>query len=252
MTKIEWADVTINPLVGCKKISAGCVNCYAEKMAWRLAHNPKLPGHIRLAYQSVTDNGRWNGAQAIISGILLKIAEMRGRKRVFVGSMADIFLHNPTDPGGCFDVLIDILQTAARCPQHTFLLLTKRPENIPPVPCPPNVWLGVTVESQEYVHRIETLAHRFDGHKFVSVEPMLSEVKLPLRSGIEWVICGAETGLHARPITANWANRLAHDCSGLNIPFFFKKWNIEGAEDGNVGGRMRREFPAELADDKIL
>lgn len=245
MTKIECANLTINPIVGCKKISAGCRNCYAEKMAWRLAHNPKLPEHIRLAYQSVTDAERWNGAQAVVHGVLWKCGNLRGRKKIFIGSMADIFLHNPlTETVGCLSVILEIIRTAADCPNHIFLLLTKRPENIPLLlDFPSNVWIGVTVESQEYVHRIDTLAERFDGHKFVSVEPMLSEIKLPTDSGIEWVICGAETGAHAREINPAWVYDLWVQLYRNNIPLFFKKWNIQFRIDGLIHGRMERNFP---------
>lgn len=252
-TKIEWADLTINPVIGCQKKSAGCLNCYAEKMAWRLAHNPKLPEHIRKAYQGVTENGKWNGKQVMVQGGLEKIKAFKGHKRVFVGSMTDLLLHRAArrcyikNEPAYFHCITSVISHEH---DHDFLILTKRPENIPEWEYSANLWIGATVESQEYAEtRITALIKNVkNGNIFLSVEPMLSEINIPaeLLGKLRWVVCGAETGAKARPVFPVWVMQLRDDCASAGVPFFFKKWNIKGMADGEIDGMVCREFPKEM------
>ena len=247
-TKIEWADMVLNPLVGCEKESAGCVNCYAEKMAWRLAYNPKLPEQTRAAYQAVVTDGKWNGEYAIIESQIDKIRRVKGKK-VFIGSMTDMFRIDVRHDKKMRDCLVEVWDATQHNGRSHFLFLTKRPQNIPDWYQSENKWLGVTVESQDYIERIEVLLANSDKNRFVSVEPMLSEVRIPfdLLSKLSWVICGAETGANARVIYPAWVWKLRNDCAVARVPFFFKKWNQSPhLIDGELDGKVCRDFPKEM------
>jgi len=202
MTKIEWADRTINPIIGCSKVSPGCDNCYAERMACRLALNPQTP-----QYQDVTslDGKSWNGKTRLVESALEQPLTWRKGCRIFVGSMTDLFHRETPD-----EWLDRIFAVMALCQQHTFLLLTKRPDGMREyitsrvqkpaftgvnfaylmgapsgstgapahVPWPlPNVWLGVTAENQAmFDYRAPILLDTPAAKRFVSVEPMLGAV----------------------------------------------------------------------------
>lgn len=192
-TKIEWADITINPVVGCSHCSPGCDNCYAERFAARLAKNPKTAAK----YAGVVDDGRWTGKISSADFSMFKSLP-KAPKRVFVGSMTDIF-HDAT--GGKFhDIenrkksnyflpkLFDIMESLS---QYTFIILTKRPENMRQwieftlEACVddilPNLWLGVTVCNQaEADEKIPVLLQTPAALRFVSVEPMLGPVNFRL------------------------------------------------------------------------
>ncbi|MGE4193047.1 MAG: DUF5131 family protein [Pseudodesulfovibrio sp.] len=199
-TKIEWTDKTWNPIVGCSKVSPACDHCYAEKMAFRLAHNPKAPIEYR---NVVTDAGTWNGKTALVESTLGTPLHWRKPCRVFVGSMTDLFHEDTPD-----EWIGKVFATMALSSHITFQVLTKRPERmhrfingihntigvvdprqpdgpndpvlVQHVKWPlPNVWLGVTVENQEQADkRIPILLDTPAAVRFVSVEPMLGPVDL--------------------------------------------------------------------------
>lgn len=235
-TKIEWAEETWNPITGCTKISAGCANCYAERMANRLAN---IPG-------SGYDKGNPFGVKFHPDRLDQPLKWKKPRK-VFVCSMGDLFHEDVTDSW-----LDDVFFTAANLArQHTYLVLTKRPqrmyeyftkkiedgftwrEGITYVPLP-NVWLGVTAENQDAAdERIPWLMKTPAAKRFVSVEPMLGQVDLDTINGafgcvdvgdLDWVICGGETGPGARPMRPDWARSLRDQCVSADVPFFFKHW----------------------------
>lgn len=220
-TKIEWSEKVWNPVVGCSRISPGCDNCYAEKMHRRLnamgLEKYKEPFNVvRLHKPS------------------LSIPSKTKKPTVFfVNSMSDLFHEDMK-----IEWIAEAWKQMARNPRHIFLILTKRPEKllflswlqdeaengeIPSVP--DNIWLGVTVESSKYLHRIETLGKIPAKHKFISFEPLLDEVKLIDKSleGIDWVIVGGENGNNARPINRNSIRDIFYKCQKFNIPFFFKQ-----------------------------
>lgn len=254
-TKIEWATHTWNPVTGCTPISEGCKNCYAAKMAKRLAgrggypkDNPFKPGIIH------EDAMEWP-------------LRLRKPARIFVCSMGDLFHEAVPD-----EVIARIFSTMYGCPRHLFLILTKRPERMKkfieacrscgerhgwithngslpkaayngtgivvgglewPLP---NVWLGVTCENQAAAdERIPMLLQIPAAVRFVSVEPMLGPVDLGYtftrayhagggQAAIDWVICGGETGPGARPMHPDWARSLRDQCLAAFVPFFLKSF----------------------------
>lgn len=141
---------------------------------------------------------------------------------VFVNSMSDLFHDRVPLPfiKRVFDVMAD-------CPQHTFQVLTKRAERLgalaPKLDWPPNVWQGVSVESQEHVNRVEHLRGVPARVRFLSVEPMLGPLRVKL-DGIHWVIVGGESGPGARPLEIEWVRSMRDQCTRAKVPFFFKQW----------------------------
>jgi len=274
MSKIEWTNETQNPFVGCTKVSQGCQNCYALPMAVRNAHNHKLPNEVREAYLSVitkvNDKWQWNGKTAFIESALYKPLSWRKPRMVFLVSMGDLFHENNS-----FTNINKVFNAIAFSPQHTFQILTKRPERMlqyftedhyneqelvlqeidgKPIEWPlKNLWLGVTAENQEQADkRIPILLQIPAAVKFVSIEPMLGNIKLDKgfdygdeiainyltgeywtsprdeEGGkgpkLDWVICGGESGSKARPMHPDWVRSLRDQCKTANTPFFFKQW----------------------------
>lgn len=257
MTKIEWCDITLNPIVGCSKCSPGCEHCYAEKFAARLAKNPN--SKIAAKYSGVIDKqGKWTGKLSEEGWDCMDAIIRSPAKKVFLGSMTDIFHENMCQES--FNELIDNLTYVYK--QHTFFLLTKRPahaldmvlayengsawakDGLPGHEShrlPKNVWLGVTVCTQQEVNEKLPILMKVPASKrFVSVEPMLESVNildyLPGNCDcdacvyghghypfLDWVICGAETGPNARPMSLEWARNLRDQCKDTGTPFFFKK-----------------------------
>ncbi len=235
-------------MVGCSKISPACDHCYAERMAFRLAHNPKAP----IAYRVVTDAGTWNGQTALVESVLATPLRWRKPCRVFVGSMTDLF--HPTVPDEWLDRVFAVM---ALTPHITYQVLTKRPERMRRYMegCQrgasdiggefpwPNLWLGVTAENQARAEeRIPVLLDTPAAVRFVSVEPMLGAVDLreyikgerwftsdsPMYRWLDWVICGGESGPGARPMHPEWARGLRDQCQEAGVPFFFKQWGEWG------------------------
>jgi protein gp37 len=272
MSKIEWTDKTWNPIIGCSKVSPACDNCYAEKMAARLALMPNAPSEYA---NVVNNNGTWSGGTAFVESALEKPLHWRKPCRVFVGSMTDLF--HPSTPREWIDKVFAIM---ALTPHITYQVLTKRPERMAEYCSNPNnrslhemerisgerlccggfwplnnVWLGVTVENQEQADkRIPILLDTPAAVRFVSVEPMLEGINLnngDMINGLDWVICGGETGPNARPMWEHWARALLEECEASGTPFFFKKWgSYKGRDDWKIpagekiNGQIIREFPA--------
>ena len=274
ITKIEWCDITLNPIVGCSKCSPGCLNCYAEKSAARLAKNPLTAKK----YAGVVNENAWTGQFSQPSLADFKKLP-KSPRRVFIGSMTDIF-HDRIVKGGEYHKtwLPMLFDAMFNYPQHTFLLLTKRPENMKAwidftleqcVDNPlPNLWLGVTVCNQEEANEKLAILMKIPAAKrFVSVEPMLEAVNLedvrftyslgffgdalrwhhlPYGSksedypALDWVICGAETGPGARPMDLQWARDLRDQCQAARVPFFFKRCSGKQKVPNDL---YIREFP---------
>lgn len=209
-TFIEWAESTWNPWYGCSKVSPGCDNCYAQVWANRTAHS----------FSKVT--------RAAQSGFTAPIGWKKPR-RVFVCSLSDFFhpdINEMTRAGA-----MQIMSTEA--PQHTYMLLTKRPQYIKAMlrgspwqdGIPGNVWMGVTAENQAQADiRLLQLQQVHAYVRFVSVEPMLGPVNLAGWPWLNWVICGGESGPQARPMHPAWPLALRDQCETMQIPFFFKQW----------------------------
>ncbi len=225
--------MTWNPVTGCSKISAGCKNCYAERMAKRL----KAMGVKRYA----------NEFSLTLQPDLLEVPlHWREPRLVFVNSMSDLFHENV--PAWYIAKAFDVMR---RCPQHTFQILTKRTQRLREIAhkleWTPNIWMGVSVEDSRVMHRISDLAKVPTTTRFLSCEPLIGPLdELPLRN-IDWVIVGGESGPHAREIKRKWVISILHQCRVAHVPFFFKQWG--GTRKDLAGrllnGREYNEMPAE-------
>ena len=221
-SSIEWTESTWNPVTGCSKISPGCKNCYAERMAKRL----QAMGSPR--YQ--------NGFKATLQEDIVELPlEWKQPRVIFVNSMSDLF-HKDVPS----DFLVKVFDTMKRAYWHTFQMLTKRSDRLVHIasylPWPENVWMGVSVESQEYTNRIHDLVKVPAAVRFLSVEPLLGPIsKLPLR-GIDWVIVGGESGPKARPMERDWVVQIKRRCRESEVPYIFKQW----------GGVRKKEAGREL------
>lgn len=240
-TKIEWTQETWNPVSGCDPVSEGCRNCYAERMARRLAGRcgyPEAPNHFNITlHPDRLDNPlRWKKPRLI-----------------FACSMGDLF-----HPDVSFKLIGRVFATAIAADWHTaFQILTKRPERMHSFVtwfqtktalnlCSfRHIWLGVTTENQRCAdERIPVLLRIPAAVRFVSVEPMLGAMDLALYlTKLQWVICGGETGPKARPMKPEWARSLRDQCSAAGVPFFMKQ--VSGRE--TIPDDLKvREFPSPL------
>jgi protein gp37 len=248
---IEWTDATWNPVVGCRKVGAGCANCYAERMARRLAamaeadaRRGRYPGK-KAAYQHVLDNrGRWNGEVYLHYPSVETPLSWAGPRVIFVNSMSDLFHKRVPE-----DFIRTVFDVMNRCPQHTFQVLTKRPERARQLSSHlrwgQNIWLGTSVENATVTHRVHDLQQTDAKIRFVSVEPLLGPIpKLPI-AGIDWVIVGGESGPGARPMAPAWVRQIRDRCYERGVPFFFKQWGgVHKKRAGRVlDGRTWDEMP---------
>jgi protein gp37 len=222
-TSIEWTDATWNPVTGCTKISPGCKHCYAERMARRLLamRQPRYRNGFKVTLQP---------------DVLELPLKWRLPRTIFVNSMSDLFHHDVPESyiKKCFDVM-------QRAPQHTFQVLTKRPERAAELsgklPWTPNIWMGTSVENQDYVHRAHMLGEIPAAIRFLSIEPLLGAIdKLPLEK-IHWVIVGGESGPGARPMQEAWVLAIKDACKNANVPFFFKQWG--GVQKSRAGRELQ-------------
>ncbi|HEX9013850.1 MAG TPA: phage Gp37/Gp68 family protein [Anaerolineaceae bacterium] len=236
MTKIEWCDETINPIVGCNKISAGCANCYAENMARRLAAMGRGQ-YVRV----IDEKGCWNGETTFVPTELEKPSRWKKPRRIFIGSMGDIF-HETV--WRCW--LDDVLEMVVTNPRHTFMMLTKRPQRMKeffelsvPAGLPGNLWMGVSVENQEAAaERIPLLLQIPAAVHFVSIEPLLGPVDL---TRIDNPITGPGSSQPVAPPSyrrldaiSGMAAILDHKNRGAGHQLYKGlDWVIAGPENGN-------------------
>lgn len=242
MSKIEWTEKTWNPVTGCTKLSAGCKNCYAEKMAKRL--------------QAMGVKGYEEGFELQLVPKRLNDPFKRKKPTVyFVCSMSDIF-----HEGVPFSYTDEIMDVIRRTPQHTYQILTKRANEMSAYlkgeDIPANMWVGVTVENRDALHRIDHLRAIDAPVKFLSIEPLLEDLVddcKPLDlTGIDWVIIGGESGSKARPMEKRWVEKIIHRCQEQDVTVFFKQWGMYG-EDGKrrsvkrnghlINGKEIRQYP---------
>ncbi len=214
-TKIEWTGWTWSPITGCTPVSKGCDNCYARQMA-----NGRLKG--RHGYQA-DDPFRVTCHENRLEEPL----RLRKPQLIFVCSMSDLF-HSDI-PLAFVNAVFDVMDA---CPQHTFQILTKRPGNMRQYFAKlhpdhtQNIWCGTSIETPGAAfNRMPNLLETVCYHKFISVEPMLAEFPIHENclNGLDWVICGGETGPGARPMNPDWARALRDECFEAGIPFFFKQ-----------------------------
>ncbi len=233
MTSIEWTDATWNPVTGCSKISPGCRNCYAERMARRLqamgSPNYQLGFELAMHYHVLELPLKW-----------------RKPRNVFVNSMSDLF-HEDVP----LVFIRRAFQTMNCADWHLFQVLTKRAEVLAKhakyLEWTRNIWMGVSIETREYLYRADLLRGIPAAVKFLSLEPLLGPLgRLNLRD-IDWVIVGGESGPGARPIEGEWVLEIRDQCLAASVPFFFKQWGgINKKRAGrSLEGREWSEFPLE-------
>lgn len=228
---IEWTEATWNPVTGCTKVSAGCANCYAERMARRL--------------QAMGQPNYRNGFDVTVHEHMLdRPLGWKTPQVVFVNSMSDLF-HE--------DVPLEFIQrvfaTMRAASWHVFQVLTKRSERLLEVGqdmnWPENVWMGVSIESSEYRCRLDHLRRVDAAVKFTSLEPLIASVGELDLTGIDWVICGGESGPGARPMREQWAVDVRDQCLDAGVPFFFKQWGgvRKKANGRQLQGELWDEMP---------
>lgn len=233
---IEWTEATWNPVAGCTPVSPGCLNCYAARMALRLATiNPGVANKYR-ATAKRAKNGRpvFTGVINLDEPSLDLPRRWRKGRLIFVNSMSDVFHEGVPD-----EYIARIFRVMNECPQHQFQVLTKRPERAAALAnkleWTENIWMGTSVESMMYTHRIDKLREVPANVRFLSCEPLLGPIpKLPLK-GIHWVIVGGESGPGARPMDEAWVTQIRDRCRETDVPFFFKQW---GGVQKSKTGRM--------------
>jgi len=241
-TNIEWTEMTWNPTVGCTKISPGCKNCYAEKMAERL--------------RAMGTPGYENGFELTLLPTRLDDPLRRKKPTVyFVNSMSDLF-HEDVP----FDYVDRVFEVISRAHWHTFQILTKRADRLAEYfgtrMAPANAWLGVSVEDRKYgIPRIDFLRTVNATVRFLSVEPLLEDLGEMNLDQIHWVIVGGESGPKARPMKKEWVESIQMQCEEQGAAFFFKQWGGWGADGKRrakksngrlINGRTYDEMPAAM------
>lgn len=227
---IEWTESTWNPVTGCTKISSGCKNCYAERMSKRL--------------KAMGQRNYRNGFRVTVHPHALDIP-MRWQKpqMVFVNSMSDLF-HKDVS----LEFIRQVFDVMVRAERHRFQVLTKRAERLlelsPQLPWPENVWMGVSVENEDCLYRIDYLRDTGAHIKFISFEPLLGPIRGVNLEGIDWVIVGGESGPRSRIVRQEWVMDIRDQCQTAEVPFFFKQWG--GFHKKRAGRRLEGRIWSEM------
>jgi protein gp37 len=230
-SSIEWTQMTWNPTTGCTKVSAGCRNCYAEAFSKRL----KAMGQEKYS----------QGFELNLHSKTLQIPfTWKSPQMVFVNSMSDLF-HEDVP----FEFIREVFKVMNDNPQHVFQVLTKRAERLHQIhkdlTWTENIWMGVSVEDNSSLYRLDYLRKIKAKMKFVSFEPLLEGLNKVNLCKINWVIVGGESGKGARPLKEEWVISILALCQPLKIPFFFKQWGgFNKKSNGRLlNGRIYNEFP---------
>lgn len=231
-SSIEWTQITWNPITGCTKISPGCKHCYAERMSKRL----KSMGVRKYANEfSLT----------LHDEVLELPLKWKAPKYVFVNSMSDLF-HEQVP----LEFILKVFTVMKEASWHQFQILTKRSNRLMElrykVDWPSNVWMGVSVENQDYTFRIEHLKQTSAFIKFLSLEPLLGPLPNLNLEGIDWVIVGGESGPGARVMRQDWVIDIRNQCINNKTPFFFKQWG--GVNKKRAGRELEGEYWNEMPE----
>jgi protein gp37 len=245
-TSIEWTDATWNPVAGCTVLTAGCTNCYAMRMAARLEAMgvEKYKGLTRKS----GGRAKWTGKVFLDRKSLAVPASWSKPRRVFVNSMSDLFYADVPA-----DFIADVWQVMADTPQHTYQILTKRPDRmieiVPSLRKLPNVWLGTSVEDERVAYRLDELRRVPATVRFVSFEPLIGSVSGADLAGIHWAIVGGESGPHARFMDPAWVDEIQAMCRRARTAFFFKQWGGRNKKSTGrlLNGRTFDEMPHALS-----
>lgn len=233
-SNIEWTESTWNPLTGCTKISPGCKNCYAERMSLRL--------------QAMGQPNYTNGFDLALHEHALGLPlKWKKPQTIFVNSMSDLFQKDVP-----VEFVLKVFNVMQRASLHRFQVLTKRSERLMELshllPWASNIWMGVSVESQDYTYRIDHLRQTGAKIKFLSLEPLLGPLPNLDLEGMDWVIVGGESGPGARPMEKSWVMNILQQCQRANVPFFFKQWGgVNKKKAGrSLDGNIWNEMPTTL------
>jgi protein gp37 len=238
-SKIEWTEVTWNPVTGCDRISPGCDNCYALTLAKRL----KAMGSVKYQADGNPATSGPGFAVTIHVNSLDTPRSWRSPRTVFVNSMSDLF--HARVPA---NFIASVFQTIRETPQHTYQVLTKRPrraQRMTSLDWPPNLWLGVSVENSDVLYRVDDLRGIPAAVKFLSCEPLIGPLADLTLEGIDWVIAGGESGANFRPVQEPWVTQIRDRCQSAGVPFFFKQWGGKTAKANGrrLDGRTWDEMP---------
>ncbi len=230
-SSIEWTESTWNPVTGCNKISPGCKHCYAERMAKRLKAMGQ-PNYV-------------NGFDLTLHEYALELPlKWKKPQTIFVNSMSDLF-HQEVPVA----FILKAFEVMWRANWHKYQILTKRSARLHELdsilPWSPHIWMGVSVEAEDYAFRIDHLRETSAHIKFLSLEPLLGPLQRLNLSAIDWVIVGGESGPSARPMNPLWVIDIRNQCQKAGVPFFFKQWG--GTRKKRTGreleGRTWNEMP---------
>lgn len=233
---IEWTESTWNPVTGCSRVSPGCAHCYAERMARRL----KAMGQA---------NYRNGFAVTLHEHVLCLPLTWKKPQVIFANSMSDLF--HEAVPLEFIRRTFEVMREAS---WHVFQVLTKRSERLAEcaeeIDWRANVWMGVSVENEDYLRRVDDLRSTGAAVKFLSLEPLLGPVPGLDLAGIDWVIVGGESGPGARPMREEWALEVRDKCLAANVPFFFKQWGGTNKQKAGraLAGRTWEEMPRSAAE----
>jgi protein gp37 len=231
ISKIEWTESTWNPVTGCSKISSGCLNCYAERMAKRLK---------AMGQPNYVDGFKVTQHEHVINYPL----EIKKPQVIFVNSMSDLFHEEVTE-----EFIHKIFAVMKEAHWHTFQVLTKRSKRLKQLghklEWPKNVWMGVSVEDDENTFRIDDLRKIPAELKFLSLEPLIGPIPDLDLTNINWVIAGGESGPGSRPLKEEWVLQVKDQCREQQVPFFFKQWGgVNKKKNGRVlNGKVWDEMP---------
>lgn len=231
-SKIEWTEATWNPVAGCTILSPGCTNCYAMRLATRLA----AMGQEK--YQGITrksgGRAKWNGRIKLDHSSLKLPQQWKRGRLIFVNSMSDLF-HDDVP----LKFIQRVFQTMNSTPQHTYQILTKRAERVqelsPQLTWTSNIWMGTSIENSDYSWRSDCLRRTHAAIKFLSLEPLLGPLDKLNLQGIDWVIVGGESGPGARAVQKSWVRSIREQCKSAGVAFHFKQW---GGVNKKKAGRM--------------
>lgn len=234
-SSIEWTESTWNPVTGCTKISPGCKHCYAETMAKRL--------------QAMGNRSYANGFSLTVQPHILEVPlRWKTPQVIFVNSMSDLF-HKDVS----VEYIQQVFEVMKKAHWHTYQILTKRSDRLLELDrhldWQPQIWMGVSVESEDYTFRIDHLRQTSAMTKFLSLEPLLGPLPNLDLGGIDWAIVGGESGPRARPMEASWAVDIRDQCRRANVAFFFKQWGgFNKKKNGReLEGRTWDDMPVKRA-----
>ncbi|MCC6660109.1 MAG: phage Gp37/Gp68 family protein [Phycisphaerales bacterium] len=245
-SSIEWTQATWNPVAGCTPVSPGCLNCYAARLALRLE---RMGGKVGRKYAGTAKRAR-DGRPVFAGRINEDPASLdlprtwRLGRIIFVNSMSDLFHEAVRE-----SYIRRVFKVMNECPQHTFQVLTKRPEIAADLASSltwtPNIWMGTSVESAKYVDRVRVLRRIGARVRFLSCEPLLGPLPGLALDGIHWAIVGGESGPGARPMEAEWVRDIRDQCHAAGTHFFFKQWGgvRKHATGRKLDGRTWDELP---------